>query len=273
MPTIGLHGVNVGALADPAAAARIAALCEELGYDSLWTADHVVLPSPRVAPSPLDPDVPILDPVVALAHLAHVTHDIRLATGIVILPQRNPLILAKQVATVDVLSGGRVTLGIGVGYLEPEMTALGVPMQHRGTRADEYIAALRSLWHDPQPAADGEYVRFAGIDAYPRPLQARLPIVVGGHVPAALRRAARHGDGWYGWGLDREQTRVCTDQLPDHLEISVTPSERLDADVVAGYAEARVDRLVVALAPGKDVDSIDRFVRRNAPESIGADFA
>ena len=193
MPTIGLHGVNMGALADPAAAARIAALCEELGYDSLWTADHVVLPSPRVAPSPVDPDVPILDPVVALVHLAHVTHDIRLATGIVILPQRNPLILAKQVATVDVLSGGRVTLGIGVGYLEPEMTAIGVPMEDRGTRADEYIGALRSLWHDAQPSANGRYVRFSGIDAQPRPLQEYLPIVIGGASPAALKRASRAG--------------------------------------------------------------------------------
>jgi probable F420-dependent oxidoreductase len=217
--------------------------------------------------------VPILDPVVALAHLAHATDHIRLATGIVILPQRNPLILAKQVATADVLSGGRVTLGIGVGYLEPEMTAIGVPMEHRGTRADEYIAALRSLWHDAAPAIDGEYVRFAGVDAHPRPLQARLPIVVGGASPEALRRAATHGDGWYGWALDPETTASCVDQLPDHLEISITPSERLDAKVVARYADAGVDRLIPTLGPDKDVDAIERFVRRNAPEAVGGDFA
>jgi probable F420-dependent oxidoreductase len=273
MPTIGLHGVNMGALADPAAAARIAALCEELGYDSLWTADHVVLPSPRVPPSPVDPDVPILDPVVALAHLAHATDQIRLATGIVILPQRNPLILAKQVATVDVLSGGRVMLGVGVGYLEPEMTAVGVPMADRGTRADEYIAALRSLWHDAAPSADGEYVRFAAVDAYPRPLQTRLPIVVGGASEGALRRAGRHGDGWYGWALDPDQAKDCVDRLPDALEISITPTERLDPKVVARYREAGVHRLIPAINPGKDVDAIERFVRHNAPEAVGADFA
>jgi probable F420-dependent oxidoreductase len=273
MPTIGLHGVNMGALADPAAAARIAALCEELGYDSLWTADHVVLPSPRVAPSPLDPDVPLLDPIVALAHLAHATDHVRLATGIVILPQRNPLILAKQVATADVVSGGRVMLGVGVGYLEPEMTAVGVPMADRGRRADEYIAALRVLWHGDEPTIDGRYVRFSGIDAYPRPVQRRLPIIVGGHVPAALKRAALRGDGWYGWALDREQAKGFADQLPASIEVTVTPSERLDPDVVAGYAAAGVDRLVPTLGPDKDVDAIERFVRHNAPEAIGADFA
>jgi probable F420-dependent oxidoreductase len=281
MPTVGLHGVNVGALADPAAGARIAALCEELGYDSLWTADHVVLPSPRVAPSPLDPDVPILDPVVALAHLAHATDAIRLATGIVILPQRNPVILAKQIATVDVLDGGRTMLGVGVGYLEPEMTAVGVPMEHRGTRAGEYIEAMRSLWHDARPAYDGRYVSFAGIDAHPRPLQPRLPIIVGGHVPEALERAVTRGDGWYGWGLDREQTAVCVEHLrefaggvlPDGFSISVTPSQRLAPDVVAEYAAAGVDRLIVALRPGIDADAVERYVRNNAPERIGADFA
>jgi probable F420-dependent oxidoreductase len=278
MPTIGLHGVNVGALADPAAAARIAALCEQLGYDSLWSADHVVLPSPHAPPAPLEPDVPILDPVIALVHLAQATEAIGLGTGIVILPQRNPVILAKQVATVDVLSGGRVTLGIGVGYLEPEMTAVGVPMAERGARADEYIGAMRSLWHDPAPAFEGRFVRFAGIDAYPRPLQPRLPVLVGGHVPAALRRAATHGDGWYGWGLDRETTATHVESLrqynlPDGFTISVTPSERLDPDVVAGYEAAGVDRLIVATRPDKDADAIERFVRSNAPEAVGADFA
>src|ERR687891_1428318 len=127
-PTIGLFAINSHACAEPDNAARIATLAERLGYDSLWAGEHVVVPSPRVAPSPMEPDEPILDPFVPLAHLAALTDRVRLGVGVVILPQRNPLVLAKQVASLDVLSGGRLVLGMGVGYLEPEMRAVGVPM-------------------------------------------------------------------------------------------------------------------------------------------------
>ena len=180
---------------------RVAQLAEELGYDSLWAGEHVVVPSPRVEPSPMDPDDPILDPLVALAHLAGATERIRLGTGLVILPQRNPLVLAKQVASLDVVSGGRLILGLGVGYLEPELRAMGVPMAGRGARADEYLAAMRSLWEDEAPSFSGRYVEFEGVDAHPRPLQSPLPVVIGGHSHAAHLRAARHGDGWYGFLL------------------------------------------------------------------------
>src|ERR671914_2098748 len=198
-PTIGLFAINSHACAEPENAARIARLAERLGYDSLWAGEHVVVPSPRVAPSPMEPDEPILDPLVALAHLAAHTERIKLGTGVIILPQRNPLVLAKQTASLDVLSGGRLILGIGVGYLEPEMRAIGVPMEGRGSRADEYLAAMRALWEQDDPAYRGRYVEFEGVDAHPRPVQRRLPVVVGGHSRAAHRRAARFADGWYGF--------------------------------------------------------------------------
>src|SRR3954469_13985783 len=102
-------------------------------------------------------------------------------------------------------AGGRLLFGLGVGYLEPEMRAVGVPMEHRGTRADEYLRAMRSLWMDEHPESHGRYVEFEGVDAYPRPLQQPLPVVVGGHTPAAHRRAARYGDGWYGFMQSREE--------------------------------------------------------------------
>src|SRR3954468_25106181 len=130
-PTIGLFSANMHACATATGAATVARLAERLGYDSLWAGEHVVVPSPRVEPSPMDPDEPILDPLVALAHLAGQTDRIALGTGIIILPQRNPLVRAKQVATLDVLTGGRLILGLGVGYLEPEMRAVGVPMAGR----------------------------------------------------------------------------------------------------------------------------------------------
>src|SRR5918998_5513304 len=190
-PTIGLFAINSHACASPEAAARIATLAERLGYDSLWAGEHVVVPSPRVEPSPMEPDEPILDPLVALAHLAGHTERILLGTGLIVLPQRNPLVLAKQAASLDVVSSGRLILGVGVGYLEPELTAIGVPMAGRGDRADEYLAAMRSLWEDDAPAFDGAHVRFESVDAHPRPAQRPLPVVVGGHSAAAHRRAAR----------------------------------------------------------------------------------
>jgi probable F420-dependent oxidoreductase len=273
--TIGLFAINSHVCAEPEAAARIATLAESLGYDSLWAGEHVVVPSPRVEPSPMEPDEPILDPLVALAHLAGRTERILLGTGLIVLPQRNPLVLAKQAASLDVLSNGRLILGIGVGYLEPEMTAIGVPMRARGARADEYLAAMRSLWEDDAPAHHGEYVDFERVDAHPRPVQRPLPIVVGGHTDAAFRRAARYADGWYGFlvGLRamaeyREALQRTGRERP--LHVSVSPSRRLDPDTVAAYAQLGVDRLIVIPPPGLTLDEVTAFVESNAPERVGA---
>nr|WP_258165199.1 MULTISPECIES: TIGR03619 family F420-dependent LLM class oxidoreductase [Protofrankia] len=149
---LGVSGLNAKATVGPEATGRLARLAEELGYRSWWAGEHVVLPSPRVPASPMEATDPILDPLVHLTYVAAVTRRLELGTGIVILPQRNPLVLAKQVASLDVLSGGRVLLGVGAGYLEPEMTAVGVPMAGRGRRTDEYLDAMTSLWLDPLPA-------------------------------------------------------------------------------------------------------------------------
>jgi probable F420-dependent oxidoreductase len=278
-PTIGLFAVNSHACAKPEAAARVARLAERLGYDSLWAGEHVVVPSPRVDPSPMEPDEPILDPLVALAHLAAHTERVRLGTGVIVLPQRNPLVLAKQVASLDVLSGGRLILGLGVAYLEPEMRAIGVPMEGRGARADEYLAAMRALWDEDAPAYEGRHVRFEGVDAHPRPVQRPLPVVVGGHTRAAHRRAARSADGWYGFmvGLralaeQRELMRAAIEDTGRErpLHVSVTPSRRLDRDVVSAYAELGVDRLIVAPPIGLSLEELLEFVEANAPARLDA---
>jgi probable F420-dependent oxidoreductase len=279
-PTVGLFAVNSHACAEPEGAARVARLAEQLGYDSLWAGEHVVVPSPRVPPSPMEPDEPILDPLVALAHLAAHTERVRLGTGVIILPQRNPVVLAKQVASLDVLSGGRLILGIGVAYLEPEMTAIGVPMEGRGARADEYLAAMRSLWEDEAPAYHGKHVDFEGVDSHPRPLQRPLPVVVGGHTERAFLRAARHADGWYGFliGLramaeHREGLRAAAERAgrSEPLHVSISPSRPLDEETVAAYAELGVDRLIPIPPPGLDLDGVLEFVEANAPERIGAE--
>ncbi|MEV3920197.1 LLM class F420-dependent oxidoreductase [Actinomadura coerulea] len=277
-PTLGLFAVNMYACAEPQVGARVAALAEELGYDSVWAGDHVVLPRPRVAPSPAEPDAPFLDPLVALAHLAGRTERIALGTGVVVLPQRNPLVLAKQLASLDVLSQGRLVFGMAAGYLEPEMRAVGVPPEGRGARADEYLAAMRSLWYDDEPAFHGRHVDFASVDARPRPVQRPVPVVTGGHSPAALRRAARHADGWYGWMLGRRaaaetvgRLRALTEEAGrDPLHISISPPRPPDAGFVRDYAELGVDRLIVVPPMGVSAAELERFVTDHAPAKLGA---
>jgi probable F420-dependent oxidoreductase len=277
-PSIGLFALNQHASGE--ALAHLGPLTEELGYDSLWTGEHVVVPDPRRPPSPMEPRDPVLDPVVALAFVAGLTERIRLATGIIVLPQRNPLVLAKQLASLDAVSGGRLVFGMGVGYLEPEMTAIGVPMERRGPRAVEYLEAMRALWEQEAPSFEGEFVSFSGVNAHPRPVQSPLPVVMAGHSPAAHRRAARHADGWYGFFLDHDQTAEQIDGLRRTLaeadrdssdfEVSVTPRGRIDADAVAAFARLGVDRLVLLPPAGASVGEVEDFVRANAPGRLGA---
>jgi probable F420-dependent oxidoreductase len=276
-PTIGLFLHNAAIQSDPTVAVRMARHAEELGYDSLWAGEHVVVPSPRVAPSPMEPDEPILDPLVLLAHLAAHTSQVRLGTGVIVLPQRNPLVLAKQLASLDVVSGGRLVVGLGAGYLQPELSAIGVPMAERGSRTDEYLAAMRALWTSDAPSFSGTHVRFAGVDAHPRPVQRPLPVVIGGRTAAAHRRAARDADGWYGYMHSPESAaqhvaalhKAAADAGRDRpLHISVTPERRLDAATVQAYAAAGADRLIVAPRADADEPTLLRFLDRNAPAEI-----
>jgi probable F420-dependent oxidoreductase len=253
-----LFAINFGACADPDTARRVAVAAEQAGLDSLWTGEHVVLPDPQVPPSPSPPEVPFLDPVVALAYVAAATTRIRLGTGIIILPQRNPLVLAKELASVDVLSGGRLTFGLGIGYLKPEFDALGIPFADKGPRAMDYLDAMLAMWTMPQPAHEGPFVRFAGVQAFPRPVQRpHPPIVIGGHTPPAFRRAVERANGWYGFALGADDVARCLQGLAaaarsvarpaslGPLEISVTPRGRLDIAAVRAYAALGVERLIV----------------------------
>src|SRR6266481_6727796 len=231
----GLHSVNLHTCGYPDAAARIGRAAEAAGFESLWVADHVVLPDPPVAGRPMAPDQRLLDPIVALTFLAAHTQRIRLATGVIILPQRQALVLAKQLASLDVLSNGRVVFGLGVGWCEPEMRSVGVSFPDRGRIADDYLAAMRALWSKAKPAHQGPYVSFDGVQAMPRPAQSPIPIVVGGRTPPAYRRAVTQGHGWYGFAMTPEQTKESVAGLRDatskvkrqaelgKLEISITP--------------------------------------------------
>ena len=285
MLNFGLFSINAYACCDPAVAARVARAAEASGFDSLWGGEHVVLPDPQAPPSPMAPHEPILDPVVALTYCAAVTTRVRLGTGIIILPQRNPLVLAKELASLDRLSSGRLVFGVGVGYLEPEFRALGAPFEQRGAVADDYLAAMRALWSQDKPAHRGPFVSFANIQAHPQPVQRpHPPIVIGGRTAPAFRRAVGQGDGWYGFALDVAKAREALAglreaathvQRPAHLgplEISVTPprgTATVDVDMAKAYAEAGVHRLILMPSPKLDAKGLDEFVADVGARLVG----
>ena len=261
---LGLFAINMGASSAPEQLVATAQAAEAAGFDSVWAGEHVVLPDPQVPPSPMAPQDPALDPLLALAWAAASTSTLRLATGIVILPQRNPVVLAKQVASLDVLSRGRVILGVGVGYLEPEFRAIGADFEHRGAVTDEYLDAMDRLWYDEHPEFHGRFADFAGVDAYPRPVQRPIPIVIGGHTTVAYQRAVARGHGWYGFALTPDAAAASVAELRaaaletarpaelGALEITVTPRGRLTPEVASAFAELGVDRLVPFPPPTRD---------------------
>ena len=282
---IALFATNVGPCASPDALARVARAAEDAGLESLWTGEHVVLPDPQVPPSPMPPEAPILDPAVALTFMAAHTTRIRLGTGIIILPQRNPLVLAKELASLDVLSKGRLIFGIGVGYLKPEFDALNVPFDHKGARTEEFLQAMLAVWTMEKPEFRGRFFSFGGVRAEPRPAQRPHPeIVFGGHTPDAFRRAARLARGWYGFALDVDRTLVCLDGLRaacrevgrrfEDLEISVTPAperERplLDREAARRFADAGVHRLIVFSPRVRDAEGVLRVIGDAGRELVG----
>ena len=280
----GLHGINQRLCADPAVASRVAQLAEEVGFDSLWAGEHVVLPDPRTPDSGMDPDDPILDPIVALTFVAANTKQILLGTGVIVLPQRQPLVLAKEAASLDVLSGGRLLLGIGAGYFAPEFAAIGVPLADRGARTDDYLAAMQAIWSGRAVSHQGLYSSFAGMTAYPLPVQRPGPrIIVGGHSPAAYRRAVEQGHGWYGWGQDPDRAAAAVAALrhaaTDYerpaelgpLEISITPPgwpAWVDRAAAEQYAAVGVDRLILQIGPMSEAE-ISHRLHQAADEMVG----
>jgi probable F420-dependent oxidoreductase len=262
----GVMFANIGPFATPEGAAALATAADEAGLESIWAVEHVVIPhgyqsqypyheSGRI-PGGEDPD--ITDPLVWLGFVAGITRQIHLATGILIVPQRNPLVLAKECATLHKLSGGRFELGIGVGWLAEEFEALGVPFADRGRRTDEYVEAIRALWSQDKAAYSGRYVNFAEAISRPQPAGGAVPIVVGGHSEAAARRAGRLGDGFFpAKGSDeelahlfevlREEARACG-RDPDAVEITTGQwsPKRDSLDRVRELEELGVSRLIVA---------------------------
>lgn len=199
-----LHFANSN-FPDGAAAKRFALAAEAAGFDSVFVIEHVVWPTQYDSVYPYSPtgklpggpDTKLPDPLIWMAFAAAATTRLRFMTGILILPLRNPVVLAKELATLDYMSGGRIELGIGVGWLREEFDAVGVPFAQRGRRTDEYVQAMRALWSKDDASFKGDTVAFTGMSCNPKPVRGAVPIVVGGHSEAAARRAAILGDGFF----------------------------------------------------------------------------
>jgi len=259
----GLRYCNTGRYVDPTKAVELIQAAEEAGFESAWTVEHTVVPESYQSAYPYSPDgkmaggkddFPLPDPLIWMSYVACATNRIRLATGILILPQHNPVITAKQVATLDYLSGGRILLGIGVGWLAEEFAAIGADFPSRGPRTDEYVHAMRALWTEAKPTFQGKYVQFENAYCQPQPKQGSVPIIVGGHSKAAARRAGRLGDGFFpARGLSKELLDVAreaaraVDRDPARLEITASFPERFED--LPELARLGVSRVLVPLNP------------------------
>lgn len=277
----GIMFANVGPFARPDNLEALARCAEETGFESLWAVEHVVVPVGYTAEYPYSrsgrmpgpEDAPIPDPVVSLAYAAALTRRIKLATGVLILPQRHPAYVAKEFATLDVLSGGRAILGVGIGWLHEEFAAVGVPFRERAARTEESIRALRSLWKGEPEAFEGRFYRWGPVQSHPKPVQpGGVPIVIGGHVDNAARRAARYGDGFFpvrgDAGRIAELQRLLREECAtigrDPAEIEITagaPGTGLDA--IRRHRDLGVSRLTIA-APGRDVDQVRKGLEQFA---------
>lgn len=206
---LGIHLPHAGEQARPELIRRFAVRAEEMGLSDVWVSEHIIVPRAQFPRSPL-----FYDAVLTLTWVSAVTQRVRLGTSVLVLPMRHPLPLAKELATLHNLSGGRLILGAGVGWLEPEFAALGVPFRERGRRMDEGIAMMRAVWtHDPV-TFQSEHIPARIIDMTMAPLPASpIPIWIGGSSEAALRRATRIADGWHGSRLTAEEAAPIVKRL------------------------------------------------------------
>jgi probable F420-dependent oxidoreductase len=276
---LGLHALGIGTGARRAVIDAVAVAAENSGFATLWAGEHVVMVDRPESRYPYAHDGKIavsatadwIDPLIGLSFAAAATSTIGLATGVLLLPEQNPVLVAKQAATLDTLSGGRLTLGVGIGWSREEFDALGVPFERRATRTAEYVAAMRRLWRDDVASFDGEFVQFDSVRVNPKPVaNSRIPIVLGGNSDAALRRVVAWGDGWYGFnldGVDEVAERLeflrglCADSGRDRAELQLAVALRdLRVADVRALASLGVDELVVVDGPPADAVAAAEWV-------------
>ncbi|MGW4563013.1 LLM class F420-dependent oxidoreductase [Streptomyces sp. NPDC004561] len=275
---VGLHALGIGSGARPEVVRAVAQAAEAHGFRRLWAGEHVVLVDAPVSRYPYSDDgriaVPAdadwLDPLLALSFAAAVTKEIGLATGVLLLPEHNPVVVAKQAATLDVLSDGRLTLGIGIGWSADEFAALGVPFTARGRRTEEYLAVIRTLWREDVATFEGDFTRFHGVRVNPKPVREQgIPVVMGGNSSLALRRAATIADGWYGFNLSVAEAVERVSSLAEHcpepnhsgkkLTVAVALTDATPEDLPE-LARVGVTEIVIVEAPPATPDEVGPWV-------------
>ncbi len=288
---IGLFGINMAQVDAPDTLLPLMKRVEEMGFESVWTGEHVMIPRDYASAYPFNtsgrigvpPETHFIDPLIALSHVAAHTTTLRLGTGINLLPQSNPLLFAKQVASLDHLSKGRVLLGLGVGWLAEEFTAMGVPFAGRGRRFDDYLRAVKKVWSGVEVEHQSDYLNWSGFKSYPLPhAPSGPPIIIGGHSPAALRRTVATGDGWFAFPKSHDELSGLLGQLRDRAAaagrdpatIEITALWRDFADGMASlktYREMGVHRLLAPLgllARGDLGDNLERLQETAASQLL-----
>ncbi len=274
---IGIIPVNVG-VKSVENIVGLARKAEQVGVESLWTFEHVIVPEAYESRYPYNPsgkmgttpDTNFVDPLIALSVVAAHTETVRLGTGVNILPQVNPLLLAKQAASLDFVSNGRFMLGLGIGWLREEFDAMGVSFERRGARFDDYIQAMRKVWGGAEFSHESEFLNWQGFKSYPIPTN--LPVVIGGSKGKAFQRAARYGDGYFAPGAGVEQLKPLLGQLadacreegrdPDEIEITAMWMGLAEGvDSLPGYVDLGVDRVVIPVPAlgGNPVEALDKL--------------
>ena len=278
----GVMFANVGPFGLPDRLAHFAQKAEQVGFESLWTVEHVVVPKGYGSQYPYSRDgkmpgpenSPIPDPLIWMTYAAAVTKRIKVATGVLILPQRHPFYVAKELATLDVLSGGRAILGVGIGWLEEEFRGVGVPFKERASRTEESIQALRSLWADQPSEFSGAHYRWNAVESNPKPVQQPgVPIVIGGHVAGAAKRAARFGDGFFPARVDllpsllETLAKECAEIGRDPRTLEITTGSVPTLDEVKRLQDLGVSRFTVS-PPGYSHEDVERGFEKLGNELI-----
>jgi len=286
---IGFFAIGIGASADPELIALIAKTTEQCGFHSLWAPEHVVLLEQYSSKYPYSQDgrlpmpttkIDILDPYVALTYAAAFTKTIRLGTGISLIPERSPVVTAKEIASLDKLSGGRFDLGVGVGWLAEEFTAVNVPWERRAERTREYLKAMKLLWTEEQPEFKGEFLSFPKVSMYPKPVQKPYPpIIFGGESTPALKRVAEVGNGWFGVNVTVEDAQSKIARIKQYAQaagrsnvkfsFAVSPGLGLpvEMDQVKQYRDVGADQIIVG-ALSQDSKSIKTEIERLAEKLV-----
>lgn len=281
---IGLMFANSGPMSDPKLFTHLVKTAETCGIESIWTVEHVVIPRDYKSVYPYsssgkipgNENVPIPDPLLHLAFAASITSKLKLGTGVLILPQRHPLYTAKEVASLDVLSNGRVLLGIGSGWLKEEFTSLNLDFHSRGKMTDEAIESLRALWRDDPSSFHGRHYNFGPVNCFPKPIQkGGVPVLVGGHSPAAAKRAARYGDGFFpALGEPAKLSELFGLMKAECAKVGRNPSEielscmgRANRDSLKALADIGISRVVVP-PPGYEREAITRGLEKIGNEIV-----